>query len=525
VKREVKTFSTAFLDRETDAGFLREYSKVLYHDLVDARRELEELRAAREKSTQVELDLNAKYALLRRDYFGRGREKLSYADVDRLRGAVEQSVLFHAQSLVPTPTEKQIRKLPEEHQLYVMTETELDAELRVREPGLAPDFKASWKEMASFTEDSKEITLIERRFIAILHERQKYKARITLPSGEEKEVIVAAPGPEKLLPGCTYGITMAVAVACDKYLMHLPLERQRRQMEAQGLRGVSVKTLWNLCWAVGEHLRPVAEKIRRGVLSENLCVHADETPWPVQGKDSDGYMWSLSNMAGSYYAFEPTRSGKIIEEMLKGFRGAVMSDGFSGYTRLKDSAGIEQANCWSHVRRKFFDIEESMPGGPAREMVLLLDELFAMERGVKSLDELRMVRETQSAPLVAKIKLWMSEEAWRHLPESQLRKAIGYTLKLWPGLTLFLNDMRVPLSNNDAERTLRHAVVGRKNYYGSKTIDGADLAATLFTVIESCKRVELEPRAFIEMLVRASARGEDLPSPLEYARSIRSASA
>jgi hypothetical protein len=294
-------------------------------------------------------------------------------------------------------------------------------------------------------------------------------------------------------------------------------------MEAQGLGGVSVKTLWNLCWAVGEHLRPMTQKIRQEILSEDLCVHADETPWPVQGKDSDGYMWSLSNMAGSYYAFEPTRSGRVIEEMLAGFSGAMMSDGFSGYSRLKLQTEIKQAHCWSHVRRKFFDIEEATPGGPAREMVVMLDELFAIERKAKTLEELRAVRDAESGPLVARIKSWMEEALGRHLPESPLRKAIGYTAKLWPGLTLFLSDMRVPLSNNDAERTLRHAVVGRKNYYGSKTIDGADLAATLFTVIESCKRVELEPRAFIEMAVRRSARGEDIPSPLEYARATRSA--
>ena len=523
MKSETKVLSTAFLDRETDAGFLREYSKVLYHDLLAARRELEELRAAKEKSEQVELDLNTKYALLRRDYFGSGREKLSSQGIDRARDAGSQAVLFHAQSLVPAPEKKKIRRLEELRERHVMTESELDAELRLREPGLAEGFKAEWKEMAAFTADSKEITLIERRFVAILHERQKYKASITLASGEEKEVIIAAPGPEKLLPGCTYGITMAVSVACDKYLMHLPLERQRRQMEAQGLGGVPVKTLWNLCWAVGEHLRPMTEKIRQEILSENLCVHADETPWPVQGKDSDGYMWSMSNMAGSYYAFEPTRSGKVIEEMLAGFSGVLMSDGFSGYNRLKLQTEIKSANCWSHVRRKFFDIEDATPGGPAREMVEMLDELFSYERGVKTLEELREVREGKSAPMVARIKLWMEEAIGQHLPESPLRKAIGYTLKLWPGLTLFLSDMRVPLSNNDAERTLRHAVVGRKNYYGSKTIDGADLAATLFTVIESCKRVELEPRAFIEMAVRRSARGEDLPSPLEYARSIRAA--
>ncbi len=296
-------------------------------------------------------------------------------------------------------------------------------------------------------------------------------------------------------------------------------------MQAQGLKNVSVKTLWNLCWAVGEHLLPIANRIRHEILNENLCVHADETPWPVQGKDSDGYMWSISNMAGSYYAFEPTRSGKVIEETLKGFKGPVVSDGFGGYNRLKENPNIQMANCWSHVRRKFFEVHEAQPNSPAREIVEMIDELFSFERGIESFGDLEKSRAERNAPLVQRIKSWIEEEYARHFRESQMKKAIAYTFKLWSGLTLFLRDYRVPLSNNDAERTLRHAVVGRKNYYGSKSIDGADLAARLFTVIESCKRVELEPRAFIEMAVRASARGENPPSPLEYARKIRTVTA
>jgi transposase len=520
----------SFLEHENNPEILREFTKIMAHEIDRLQLLVAQARAEQDKSEQQSLDLNSKYALLRRDYFGRGREKLSNKNADRPRDKASQEVLFHAQSLVPAPEEKDI-KLPQEKVRHTATTDELDEMLRSREPELAKDFKAEWKELASFSEDAKEITIIERTYVEVLHVRQKYKTSVTNPvTGEEKEVIIAAPGPERLLPGCTYGITMAVAVVADKYLMHLPLDRQRRAMQALGLN-ISVKTLWNLCWAVGGHLDPIAKAIRLEILGENLCVHADETPWPIlNNKDSDGQMWCLSNMAGSYYKYEPTRSGKIIQEMLEGHKGPVLSDGFSGYNRLRENSNIQQAYCWAHVRRKFFDITESLAAKDppqdnpaARKIVEMIDELFSYERGIKTAVDLKKSRAEKSAPLVQKIKSLLDEECQHHFRDSDMKKSLVYTLKLWQGLTLFLEDTRIPLSNNDAERTLRHAVVGRKNYYGSKTINGADLAATLFTVIESCKRVQLDPRAFVEMVVRRSAHGENPPTPLAYARMLRSA--
>ena len=102
-----------------------------------------------------------------------------------------------------------------------------------------------------------------------------------------------------------------------------------------------------------------------------------------------------------------------------------------------------------------------------------------------------------------------------------MRKAINYTMNHWAGLTLFLTDNRVPLTNNDAERTLRHGVVGRKNFYGSKTINGADVAATLYTIIQSCQKIELEPTSYIRYAVNTKIQGNPPLTTREYARSIR----
>ena len=102
---------------------------------------------------------------------------------------------------------------------------------------------------------------------------------------------------------------------------------------------------------------------------------------------------------------------------------------------------------------------------------------------------------------------------------------MNYSMNYWDGLTKFLKDPKIPLTNNDAERAIRQSVMGRKNFYGSRSINGADVAATMYTVIESCKKVELDPKNYILMVVKMKAkdRGAKVPTPLQYAKQIRGA--
>ena len=221
--------------------------------------------------------------------------------------------------------------------------------------GLESPSADQWEKMEGFYERSKEVTVVERSYKQLLHRKQKYQLKKQYQQGDKTHIITAE-GPKKLLPGCGYSPEFAVSVVSDKYINHMPLTRQLKQMESLGLKKLQAKTLYNLCWAVGEHLNPLVEKIKEEIKSQpTQIVHADETPWPINNKDqSDGYMWVLSNQAGSYYQYEPTRSGKVIKEILKGYEGPVMSDGFSGYNRVNNSV-----YCWAHVRRKFFDLQDS----------------------------------------------------------------------------------------------------------------------------------------------------------------------
>lgn len=248
-------------------------------------------------------------------------------------------------------------------------------------------------------------------------------------------------------------------------------------------------------------------------------MHVDETPWALLG-GRGGYMWAMSNRSGAYYRFEPTRSGKIAEEMLKGYRGSVLTDGFSGYERVKKMAGVRVAHCWAHARREFYERRELFPK-EAEEAIRLIDELFRLERAAEDFAVLRTVRREQSKEALRHFHDWLITTRTKHLPQAGLTKAIDYCLKLWSGLALFTTDLSVPLSNNDAERALRHVVVGRKNFLGSKSIDGADTAATLYTIIESAKRVGMLPRFYLEYVADTAGRGHDPLSPLELAWALR----
>jgi transposase len=179
------------------------------------------------------------------------------------------------------------------------------------------------------------------------------------------------------------------------------------------------------------------------------------------------------------YTILESRSHESARQVLNGYGGIVLADGYGAYDALaRDGPRFTRAHCWAHVRRKFVEAEPHYPA-PCGEALALIGQLYAVERTGPRLDggmddasrtEVLRLRATlraeQSAPLVAELRAWAHRQ--RVLPESSVGKAIAYMLGLWPGLTRFLDDPRIPLDNNATERGLRGMVVGRKNHYGSR---------------------------------------------------------
>jgi transposase len=368
-----------------------------------------------------------------------------------------------------------------------------------------PSCEGELTEMRDQHEESEEITVVQRRFELVTHRRQKYRCRC-------EATVVTAPGPPKLIPGGRYSVDFAVEVAASKYLDHLPLERQVRGLAREGLQ-VDSQTLWDQLDALAHHHQGTYEALGQRVLAEPL-VHADETWWPLLDRrpSKRWWVWSVASERGVVYRIQSSRAADAAGKLLGGYQGVIMADGYGAYTALTRAApGVSLAHCWSHVRRKFVEVQEFYRG-PCEEILSLIGELFAIERGLPAVhrlpddarDEARRaiadVRATQSRRIVDRIREWAY--AQRCTPESGLRKAIDYMLGLWGGLTRFLDDPRVPLTNNLAERELRTVVVGRKNHYGSKSRRGTEVAAILYSLLETAQLVGVEPKAYLTEATR-----------------------
>ena len=508
------------LEVETNIEVLRQYSILATREIENLRKLISSLKEKPQEDLQpwMSTDLKDQLTRLQKKFFGFGREglddknprpvghKKAKLNVHGHRAHDEKPLFEDAKDETNGKTNLKIIE-------HAMKDEDLELESKIRE--LEPGKKA-WHQPKDFYQESYEITVTERVYTKVIHRQKKYKLKSEY-NKTGKEVIVTAPGPVKIKPGCQYSVDFALAVVSDKYEYHLPLERQRRKMEASGL-DIDVKTLYNQCQMVAEHMESVTELVRRDIMNDFCAVHVDESPWLIIGNETRGQMWALSNRIGSYYRFENTRSGKVAEEMLKGHQGAVLTDALAAYNRLKEIDGIRKGLCWAHVRREFYERMDDFKD--AIDMVRLIDELFEVEDQAETFEELRNLRRIKSRAIIKRIEQWVITHQPRYLPGDGISKAINYLVSHWKDLTTFLYDLSLPLSNNDAERALRHVVLGRKNFAGSKSINGADVAATLYTVIESAKKVGLKPQAYMKYVITERWHNRVPKSPKDYSMEV-----
>ena len=376
-----------------------------------------------------------------------------------------------------------------------------------------PQCGGTLREIPGQTEDSEEITVVERRFVLLKHRRKKYRCRCN-------GCIDTAPGPLRLasrpdVRGRRYSPMFAVEVAVNKYVDHQPLERQARVMSREGLT-IETQTLWDQIEALATVLRPTYDALQRYVLTAPV-VGADETWWRLLGgpESKRWWAWAVTREDAVTYTILESRSQNAARQVLDGYHGIVMADGYGAYEALaRAGPGFTLAHCWAHVRRKFVEAEEHYPA-PCAEVLELIARLYAVERPCPSVDggageelgtEALALRATarreRSAAILAAIHTWAHQQ--RALPESSLGKAIAYMLGLWSGLTRFLEDPRIPLDNNATERGLRGVVIGRKNHYGSRSKRGTEVAALFYSLIESAKLCGVEPKAYLLCATRAA---------------------
>jgi transposase len=485
--------------KENHKGFLKYSHRYLQEKVILLEMENFELK----KLVQINEDISRKLAdelyVLRQKFFANKQEKKK-APAKGKNNSKKKNNLPHNQSPVSSLSNEKI-SLETNDKNYSLNDFQCPC----------GDPNCLLEEQKGMFEESQEIDVVERRYIINRHLRHKYK-------GGKCHRLVTAPGPVKLVPGAEFSAQMAVEVVHDKFHDHLPLERQRQRMLLQGLE-VSTQTLYNLTTYVATVFGPIIATIKQEILGQKW-VHIDETPFKFfNPKKASGYVWALSNNMGVYYQFEPTRSGDVARELLRGYRGNVMTDGYSGYNWIDKIVEIVHVFCWSHVRRYFFDSMGNYP--KASEMVDLIDQLFSIEHEAENFQELAIIRQEKSALVHQQIKEWIISLQGKFLKNSSFGKAVHYYQERELGLSYFLIDPYIPLSNNPAEFDLRRPVMGRKNYLFFRSIDGADYAVLFYTLINSCKKVHLVPKTYLLEMVLRKLKGERVLNPLEYAKQLR----
>lgn len=359
------------------------------------------------------------------------------------------------------------------------------------EKRVCPCCEGELRPLGEEAEVSELITATARAFVRQVHRRMKYRCTCN-------GAVVTAPGPARLVPGGRYSPAFAIEIAIGKYTDHLPLERQAHIMKRDGLTTDS-QTLWDQLDALAVHLAPTYEAIIARILAEPI-IHADETRWPLlaNGKTKENKLfqaWGLVSPDLVAYRILDSRGKVAAASVLGDFTGVLMADGYTVYQSLaKDGGRFVVANCWAHVRRKFVECEQNFPD-EAGAALAMIRELYAVER--EATPETRAALRAEKARLVVdRLMAWAKETAT--LPQSGIGKAIAYMLNLEPGLRRYLADPRVPIDNNPCERALRGVVLGRKNHLGSRSRRGTEVAAIMYSLMESAKLAGVSPRAYLQ---------------------------
>jgi hypothetical protein len=228
---------------------------------------------------------------------------------------------------------------------------------------------------------------------------------------------------------------------------------------------------------------------------------------PGRSAQIKSFMWAIRGGSRDHpvilFDYRQSRSADFLTQRLSGFEGSIMTDDFSSYGHLDSMPEVVRAACWAHVRRRFVEAEKVH--GRTEQTEWILDQirsLYRIEDEIRDLSPQKREKRRQlaSAPIIEEIHVWLNDRSKDTLPSGIMGGAIAHTLKIWPRLTVFLNDGEIEIDNNLTENAIRPFVVGRKNWLFSYVPAGAAASALLYSLIETAKANGHEPYAYLKYL-------------------------
>ncbi|HEX4570140.1 MAG TPA: IS66 family transposase [Dongiaceae bacterium] len=480
------------------------------HRLIAAERE--ELAAARAgllaKALEIET-LKLQIARLRRQQYGRSSERM-LREIEQFELRLEE--LEAEQAAGPA-----VAALPEEPETATLAKTvksgrrPLPAHLPrheiVHEPGCAcPSCGGALRKVG---EDVTEILdYIPARFRVIRHVRPAFSCR-------QCESMIQAPMPALPIERGRPGPGLLAHVLVAKYCDHLPLYRQSGIYAREGVE-LDRATLANWVGKAAWLLAPLVEAVAGHVMAAEK-LHADDTPVPVlapgTGKTKTGRLWVYLRDERPYggpappavvYRYSPDRRGEHPRAHLAKFRGFLQADGYAGFGPLYQSKGgqaaaMSEVACWAHVRRKIYDVHLATKAPIAAEALERIGRLFEVEREVNGLaPEARwQIRQARARPVIDEFAAFLDGSLPKLSGKGELAGAMRYARGRWEALTRYLDDGRLEISNNAAERAIRPLALGRKNYMFAGSDAGGERAAAIYTLVETAKLNDLDPEAYL----------------------------
>lgn len=350
---------------------------------------------------------------------------------------------------------------------------------------------------------SEMLEYVPAHFKVIRHVRPKLAC-----SRCERIVQAAAPARpiERGLPGPALLAHVLVGKFCD----HLPLYRQSAIYARSGIE-LDRSTLADWVGQSAQLLAPLVAALRRYVLGGDK-VHADDTPLPVlapgEGRTKTARLWTYvrdDRPAGSndppavWFAYSPNRKGEHPQRHLRAFCGILQADAYAGFNPIYATGQVQEAACWAHLRRKFFDVHRAQTSPIAAEALVRIGRLYAIEASVRGEPPpiRRAMRQAQARPLLEDLRTWLEAQSRRVSRKSGISEAIQYGLNHWQAFVRYAEDGRIEIDNNAAERALRAVALGRKNFLFGGSDAGGERAAALYCLIGTAKLNGLDPEAYL----------------------------
>jgi len=391
---------------------------------------------------------------------------------------------------------------------------------------------------------SERLDKVPARLKVIVTRRPKYACRTCEKIGaDETAGVIQAPAPARLVEGGLPTEAMVADVVVSKYAWHLPLYRQSQMLATEGIE-INRSTLAHWVGFAAFELRPIYDRLV-AILKTSSKLFADETRCPVldpgRGRTKTGYLWAIARDDRPWggtdppavaYLYAPGRGGEHAVRHLAGFSGTLQVDGYVAYDALanpkREGGPLVLALCWSHFRRRFYDIAKGGNAPIATEALLRISRLYQIEDEIrgKSAEARRAARQARSKELVEKLHVWLEQQLARVSRSSVIAEDIRYGLNHWQGLSRFLDDGRIEIDSNTVERSIRGIALGRKNALFAGSDEGAENWACLASLIETAKLNGVNPQAWLTDILTKLVNGWpashiDELMPWAYAKSAQ----